>query len=113
MVLIAGAVLLAATVYSSLGEQARAAVLDGADYIGVGPVFPSGTKQFADYPGVELLRAVAAEIRLPAFAIGGIGPENLDVVLETGFSRIAVSAAVTTAEDPGRSAEELLARLGG
>ena len=54
-------------------EQARQAVLDGANYIGVGPTFPSGTKQFEQFPGVELLRAVAAEIRLPAFAIGGIG----------------------------------------
>ena len=53
-------------------EQAREAVLDGANYIGVGPVFPSTTKQFAEFPGLELLRAVSAEIRLPAFAIGGI-----------------------------------------
>lgn len=94
-------------------EQAREAVLDGADYIGVGPVFPSGTKQFVDYPGVELLRAVASEISLPAFAIGGIGPENLDAVLAAGFSRIAVSGAVSGAAYPGRAAEELLARLGG
>ena len=38
-------------------EQARQAVLDGANYIGVGPTFPSGTKQFEQFPGVELLRA--------------------------------------------------------
>ena len=59
-------------------EQARQAVLDGANYIGVGPTFPSETKQFEQFPGVELLRAVAAEIRLPAFAIGGITRENVD-----------------------------------
>ena len=61
-------------------EQARQAVLDGANYLGVGPTFPSGTKQFDHFPGLELLRAVAAEIRLPAFAIGGIRRENLDQV---------------------------------
>ena len=89
-------------------EQARRAVLDGANYIGVGPTFPSGTKRFEQFPGVELLRAVAAEIRLPAFAIGGIGAENLEDVLAAGFTRIAVSRAVTGAADPARAAEELL-----
>ncbi len=92
-------------------EQAEAAVLDGADYIGVGPTFPSGTKQFAELKGPELLRAVSAEIRLPAFAIGGITPENLDQVLAAGFKRIAVSGAVTGAADPGAAAKELMARL--
>lgn len=81
-------------------EQARQAVLDGANYLGVGPTFPSGTKHFDEFPGVELLRAVAAEIRLPAFAIGGIGPGNLAQVLETGIRRIAVCSAITTAADP-------------
>ena len=82
-------------------EQARAAVLDGADYIGVGPTFPSGTKQFAEFTGTELLRAVADEIRLPAFAIGGITPTICREVLAAGFTRIAVSGAVmTAAADP-------------
>jgi len=92
-------------------EQARAAVLDGANYIGVGPTFPSGTKHFDEFPGVELLRAVAAEIRLPAFAIGGITSENLTDVLATGISRVAVSGAVTTATEPGRMVSQLLAEL--
>ena len=78
-------------------DQARQAVLDGANYIGVGPTFPSGTKQFDQFPGLDLLRAVADEIRLPAFAIGGIGPENLSEVLQTGIGRIAVSGAVLNA----------------
>ena len=82
-------------------EQARQAVLDGADYIGVGPTFPSGTKQFDRLPGLELLREVAAEIRLPAFAIGGISPRNVAEVLAAGFTRIAVSGAVLSSDDPG------------
>ena len=92
-------------------KQARAAVIDGADYIGVGPTFASGTKQFAEFPGVELLRAVSAEIRLPAFAIGGIDATNIGRVLEAGFTRVAVSGAITKAEDAGRAADELLAML--
>ena len=90
-------------------EQARQAVLGGANYIGVGPTFPSGTKQFDEFPGLGLLRAVAAEIRLPAFAIGGISRENLPQVLATGLRRIAVSGAVTTAGDPAAAVRELLA----
>jgi thiamine-phosphate pyrophosphorylase len=92
-------------------EQARQAVIDGANYIGVGPTFPSGTKRFEQFPGVELLRRVAAEIRLPAFAIGGIDRQNLAEVLAAGFTRIAVSGAVTAASDAAEAARNLLVRL--
>jgi thiamine-phosphate pyrophosphorylase len=92
-------------------EQVRQAVLDGANYIGVGPTFSSGTKTFDHFPGLELLRAVAAEIRLPAFAIGGIDRENLDEVLQTGMNRIAVSQAVLSAPDPAAAAQEFLIAL--
>ena len=88
-------------------EQARQAVLDGANYLGVGPTFPSGTKQFDRFPGLELLRAVAAEIRLPAFAIGGIARKNLDQVKSAGFRRIAVGGAILGAEDPVQAAREM------
>jgi thiamine-phosphate pyrophosphorylase len=80
-------------------QQARQAVLDGASYIGCGPTFPSGTKQFDDFPGLDFLRQVAAEISLPAFAIGGITVENLPQVLATGISRVAVSSAITGSQD--------------
>ncbi|MEX2113203.1 MAG: thiamine phosphate synthase [Pirellulales bacterium] len=85
-------------------DQARAAVIDGANYIGVGPTFPSGTKHFANYPGTDLLRAVAAEIRLPAFAIGGVTLENIGQVLATGISRVAVSGAIVGAVDSAAAA---------
>ncbi|MGA2061264.1 MAG: thiamine phosphate synthase [Thermoguttaceae bacterium] len=88
-------------------EQARQAVLDGANYIGAGPTFPSGTKQFEKFPGLELLRAIAAEIRLPAFAIGGITPANLPQVLSTRITRAAVSGAITSAPDPAAVVREL------
>ena len=92
-------------------EQARAAVLDGADYIGVGPTFPSRTKKFSEFTGTVLLRRVAEEIRLPAFAIGGIMAENLSEVLATGFTRVAVSEAVTKSSDPAAAAAQFLERL--
>lgn len=88
-------------------EQARAAVLDGASYIGVGPTFPSDTKRFAEFTGLELLAAVGAEISLPAFAIGGITVRNLPSVLEAGITRVAVSGAISTAENPEQAVAEL------
>jgi thiamine-phosphate pyrophosphorylase len=92
-------------------EQARRAVLDGADYLGVGPVFPSATKSFDSLAGLELVREVAAEISLPWFAIGGINVENVSAVLEAGATRIAVSHAILSAEDPGAVASTLCERL--
>lgn len=95
--------------------QARQAVLDGADYIGVGPTFASATKSFAasQLTGLDLLGAVASEIRLPAFAIGGITHNRLRAVLATGVSRVAVSGAIASAADPASAARELLAMLNG
>ncbi len=75
-------------------QQARQAVIDGANYIGVGPTFPSTTKEFESLAGTEFLQQVANEISMPAFAIGGIHVENLDQVLDAGIRRIAVSGAV-------------------
>lgn len=80
-------------------EQARQARLDGADYIGVGPVFVSPTKPRDFLPGLDYARQAAAEIGLPSIAIAGITPENLDQVLETGVSGVAVTAAVSGSED--------------
>jgi thiamine-phosphate pyrophosphorylase len=94
-------------------EQARQAVLDGANYIGAGPTFPSATKQFDAFPGTKLLSDVAGEIKLPAFAIGGITATNLRQVLATGVTRIAVSSAVTAAASPGAAAAELMTALNG
>jgi thiamine-phosphate pyrophosphorylase len=91
--------------------QARQAVIDGADYIGVGPTFPSSTKQFAAFPGVDLLRTVAAEITLPAFAIGGITSDNLNQVLEAGVARVAVGSAITSAADPAAEARRFKDKL--
>jgi thiamine-phosphate pyrophosphorylase len=88
--------------------QARAAVLDGANYLGAGPTFSSRTKSFDDFAGLEYLREVSSEIRLPTFAIGGISAENLPQVIAAGVSRVAVSSAVVGEKDPPGAARELL-----
>jgi thiamine-phosphate pyrophosphorylase len=92
-------------------EQARAALLDGANYLGAGPTFPSRTKSFEQFAGLEYLRTVSAEIRLPTFAIGGITASNLPQVLATRITRIAVGSAITDAGDPASAARELLSML--
>jgi thiamine-phosphate pyrophosphorylase len=91
--------------------HARAAVLDGADYLGAGPTFSSTTKPFDQFAGLPYLRELADEIRLPTFAIGGITAANLPEVLATGISRVAVSAAVTTAPNPTSATKQLLGIL--
>jgi thiamine-phosphate pyrophosphorylase len=92
-------------------EQVRRAVLDGADYIGIGPVFPSRTKEFDEFPGLALVSAATAETSLPAFALGGIGPDTVARVTAAGARRVAVGAAVTTADDPARAARLLRSQL--
>lgn len=92
-------------------EQARAAVWDGANYLGAGPTFESQTKAFDKFAGLEYLREAADEIRLPTFAIGGITADNLPDVLATGILRVAVGSAVTETKDPHSAACELLSML--
>ena len=91
--------------------EARGAVLGGADYLGVGPCFPSTTKTFARHAPEEFLAAVGREIGLPAFAIGGIEIERLDALVAQGLTRVAVAAAVTGAADPAAAAAAFISRL--
>jgi thiamine-phosphate pyrophosphorylase len=94
-------------------SQLDAAVLAGASYLGVGPVFPSPTKQFSEpeIAGLLFVSHAAEATNLPWFAIGGIGLENIERVLEAGANRIAVSSAVVRAERPRQAAAELKAKL--
>lgn len=94
-------------------QQARQAVLDGADYLGVGPTFPSRTKQFDDFAGLEFVREVAAEITLPFFPIGGIDCENIAGVVAAGATRVAVTGAICGAEHPEEAARQLASSLHG
>ena len=90
----------------SLGH-ARQALLDSADYIGVGPIFPSQTKVRDFLAGLDYARQVAQEIPLPAVAISGITAQNLTQVLNTGIKAIAVTAAVTQQPDVRLAAQSL------
>jgi len=92
-------------------EQARQAVVDGADYIGAGPIFRSTTKTRDFLPGPAYAREVAGSIRIPAVAIAGITEGNVDEVLATGISAIAVTAAVIGTDDPRQAAQRLKKRL--
>ena len=93
--------------------QARAAAAGGADYIGVGPAFPTGTKDTGyDPKGAREVAEIAACVSIPAFAIGGITLENLPLLHEAGIDRVAVSSAILSAQDPGavaRRMKEILA----
>jgi thiamine-phosphate pyrophosphorylase len=92
-------------------NQVRQAVQDGASYIGVGPTFPSSTKDFAALPGLDFVRDAMRETSLPAFAIGGIGLDNIDQVAAAGARRVAVSQAICQAPNPRGVTESLLKEL--
>ena len=93
--------------------QLDAAILAGAGYVGVGPVFPSATKEFSEpeLAGLAFVQAAGEATNIPWFAIGGITEENVGRVLAAGATRIAVSAAIVRAERPRRAAARLKARL--
>lgn len=78
-----------------------------ADYIGVGPVFPTPTKEGRPPVGLELVRYAAERARQPWFAIGGIDASTVREVVQAGAIRVAVVRAIGEADDPERAAREL------
>jgi thiamine-phosphate pyrophosphorylase len=92
-------------------EQLERAVLEGAGYLGVGPVFSSDTKAFDHLAGLEFVRHAAETTALPWFAIGGINADNIERVLDAGARRVAVSSAIVRADSPRRATAALRARL--
>lgn len=79
----------------------------GADYLGVGPVYVTPTKEGRAPVGLELVRYAAERARAPWFAIGGIDVSNIREVVAQGARRIAVVRAIGEAADPERAAREL------
>lgn len=92
--------------------QAEEAQLAGADYIGFGPMFATGTKATGYTPrGLEALRGVRRAVSLPILAIGGIDLENVGSVIEAGATAPAVISAVVGAPDIGAAAADFRKRV--
>lgn len=89
-------------------EEALAAQAAGADYVNIGPVFPTATK--ANLPvivGPELIRDVAPHLEIPFTVMGGITAANMDTVIAAGARRVAVVTAVTRAPDIADAVHQL------
>lgn len=80
-------------------EQALLAEKEGADYLGVGAVFPTGSKSDADDVSIETLKEICSAVNIPVVAIGGIGADNVSALANSGISGIAVISAIFGAED--------------
>jgi thiamine-phosphate pyrophosphorylase len=89
-------------------DQARAAEEAGADYIGFGPVFATGTKKAGVAQGTGDLSLVRRSVSIPVFAIGGINLANVAEVMRAGADGAAVITAVLSAPDIGKAAEEMV-----
>ena len=88
-------------------QQAQAAQAAGANYLGVGAVFPSPTKPGAQRLTPEELGGICASVSIPAVAIGGIGPSNLAQLKGSGAAGIAVVSSLFGAEDIQAAAQSL------
>lgn len=92
-------------------EQAERAVCAGADYVAVGPVFPTGTKPGRAAVTLDYVRWARRNLSVPWFAIGGIHLGNLDSVLDAGATRICVVSAILNAPDIVGACREFRRRL--
>lgn len=87
------------------------ALREGADYVGVGPVYETPTKPGKSAAGLEYVRYARANCPIPWFAIGGIDAGNVEEVIAAGASRVAVVRAISRSSDPGVATGQLLDKL--
>ncbi|WP_448601514.1 thiamine phosphate synthase [Thermoleptolyngbya sp.] len=92
-------------------EEMQRALDEGADYIGVGPVYETPTKAGKAAAGLDYVRYAATHSPVPWFAIGGIDAENLGAVVAAGATQVAVVRAIMQSQQPMQAAQALLARL--
>jgi thiamine-phosphate pyrophosphorylase len=91
--------------------EAQRALAAGADYLAVGPVYPTGTKPEAKPVTLDYVRWAAANLSVPWFAIGGINLDNLDEVLAAGARRICAISAILNAPDVAAACRQFKSRL--
>jgi len=95
-------------------EEARAAERAGADYLGVGSVYPTATKSDAGAPvGLERIREIRRAVRLPIVGIGGITIDNAAAVIRAGAQGVALITAVTLADDMAAATRRLREEVNG
>ena len=90
-------------------EQARLAEQHGADYLGVGAVFPTGSKDDAEDVSYDTLKAICDAVSIPVIAIGGITKENVGKLSGSGICGIAVISAIYAQKDISKAASDLKA----
>jgi hydroxymethylpyrimidine kinase/phosphomethylpyrimidine kinase/thiamine-phosphate diphosphorylase len=88
-------------------DQALRAQNEGADYIGLGAIYPTGSKSDAELVGLERLRQVRQAVTLPIVAIGGIDRDNAGAAIDAGADAVAVISAVMAADAPAVAAREI------
>ncbi|MFZ4859122.1 MAG: bifunctional hydroxymethylpyrimidine kinase/phosphomethylpyrimidine kinase [Desulfuromonadaceae bacterium] len=89
-------------------EEALRAEQEGADYIGFGALYPTGSKVISHLPGVEGLASIRGAVKIPIVAIGGITPGNACRVIDAGADAVAVISSVLANPRPDIAAAELL-----
>ena len=94
-------------------EQALAAQTEGADYVGFGPLFPTGTKPSAKAIGLTEIRTLHKLVQLPIFCIGGVKLKNLGEIVHAGARRVCIVSDLLLASDVAKQAAEVKAALAG
>lgn len=90
-------------------DDAIAAQKDGADYLGVSPIYPTPTKtDTAQALGLEGLRSIRSEVDLPLVGIGGLNADNAAAVIYNGADGVAVVSAIVAADDPEAATRDLI-----
>ena len=89
-------------------EEAVRAEQGGADYLGVGAVYPTSTKENTSAVSMEEMKKICQTVSIPVVAIGGIKKDNMNVLTGTGVDGIAVVSAIFAAKDIRKAARELL-----
>ena len=93
-------------------DQAIAAEADGVDYIAVGSMYPTPSKETATVVGLETLRQIRQAVASPLVAIGGINQDNAAEVIAAGASAVAIISAILQAENIEEATRQIVGRLG-